>query len=166
MVSFMSMVSRRLDDCNLWLYPPLSNDATAPFTFLENLKVWFAELCNRCDLHAAAGWETGNVSLRLEIDVHTFIRALLVIESTKPNCSKSSFLVDGYRWSWCGIIPEGYTSSIPKALKFLIVYRIVSYRSDRYLSWSWAPRGLLSVSLFAIFFFSTWPIYSKFRRHS
>ena len=32
------------------------------------------------------------------------------------------------------IFPEGYTSSIPKALKFLIVYRIVvSYRSNRYL---------------------------------
>ena len=42
------------------------------------------------------------------------------------------------------------------------MYRIVvSYRSNRYLSWSWTPKGLLSVSLFAIFFFSTWPIYSK-----
>ena len=31
------------------------------------------------------------------------------------------------------IIPEGYTSSIPKALKFLIMSCIVSYRSNRYL---------------------------------
>ena len=31
------------------------------------------------------------------------------------------------------LVPEGYTSSIPKALKFLIMSCIVSYRSNRYL---------------------------------